>query len=90
MSQSEALRRLGWLLFLIGSLVFCVAAALNGDVVSAAGSVLFLFGVIAFLGAEARSRRTDEEGVGRPDSETRHARRGWRGKSARRASQRRP
>jgi hypothetical protein len=94
MTRSERLTRLGWILFLVGSVVFLVAALLQGDVVTAAGSMLFVLGVIAFLGAEARSRRSDEEGVGKPDSDTRHneldARRGWRGRSARRALRRRP
>jgi hypothetical protein len=92
MTRSEGLRRLGWLLFLVGSLVFCVAAVLNGDVVTAAGSILFLLGVIAFLGAESRAR-PDRERSGMTEPGTRHyeldGSRGRR-RSARRASRHRP
>jgi hypothetical protein len=44
--------RLGWALFLIGSVLFAVAAIRQGDLVTATGSVMFVVGVGAFLIAE--------------------------------------
>ncbi len=44
--------RIGWLLFLIGSIVFLADGIRLGDVVTAVGSGLFVAGVFAFLVAE--------------------------------------
>jgi hypothetical protein len=51
-SSGRSLVQLGWLLFLLGSIVFVVDAILLRDLVSAAGSVLFVVGVLAFLAGE--------------------------------------
>lgn len=52
MTPPGVMVRLGWLLFLLGSVVFLVDAIRLRDAVTAAGSLLFVFGVIAFLAAE--------------------------------------
>jgi hypothetical protein len=44
--------KLGWALFLVGSLIFAADAVRVRDAISAIGSVLFVVGVIAFVIAE--------------------------------------
>jgi hypothetical protein len=49
--------RVGWLLFLIGSVAFAVNGIRVGDTVAAVASVLFVVGVVAFLLAEREAAR---------------------------------
>ncbi len=46
-----ALELIGWMLFLAGCLLFLGSAIGDGDIVTIAGSALFLLGVVAFLAA---------------------------------------
>jgi hypothetical protein len=76
MTAQRAMLRLGWLLFLVGSLVFLGDAMARGDVVTMIGSAMFVAGVLAFMIAERspspgkpeayppRPPRTRDGGVG--------------------------
>jgi hypothetical protein len=52
MNRRARLVRLGWILFLIGSVVFLADAVRQGDVVSAVASAMFVVGVASFMVAD--------------------------------------
>jgi hypothetical protein len=55
MSVKTVMTRIGWLLFLIGSVVFLADGIRLRDMVTAVGSALFVAGVVAFLVAERQA-----------------------------------
>ncbi len=52
MTKRRALLELGWLSFLVGSIVFLIDGIRERDLVSVAASAIFVVGVISFMLAE--------------------------------------
>ena len=67
--MQSVMTRVGWLLFLVGSIVFLADGIRLSDVVTAVGSGLFVAGVIAFLVAERETSGCPLCGSARQDED---------------------